>query len=118
MSILLSRDTRDAFFWPQAKKRRSSPVLVQRRVSGTAGGAVRGVARGGLAFKRRTLTYWKIEYQYLNVPITSFKKLETVPVQYRLFSFSGGTFLRGVQGNPNYFPILVQGDAVHGIVAN
>ena len=24
---------------------------------------------------------------------------------------SGGTFLRGVQGNPNKFPILVQGDA-------
>ena len=37
---------------------------------------------------------------------------------YRLFSFSGGTFLRGVQGNPNYFPILVQGDAVHGISPN
>ena len=37
---------------------------------------------------------------------------------YRLFSFSGGTFLRGVQGNPNYFPILVQGDAVHGIGSN
>ena len=34
---------------------------------------------------------------------------------YRLFSFSGGTFLRGVQGNPNKFPILVQGDAVHGM---
>ena len=38
--------------------------------------------------------------------------------RYRLFSFSGGTFLRGVQGNPNYFPILVQGDAVHGIGSN
>ena len=37
---------------------------------------------------------------------------------YRLFSFSGGTTLRGVQGNPNYFPILVQGDAVHGIWTN
>ena len=37
---------------------------------------------------------------------------------YRLISFSGGTFLRGVQGNPNYFPILVQGDAVHGISSN
>ena len=35
----------------------------------------------------------------------------------RLISFSGGTltFLRGVQGNPNFFPILVQGDAVHGM---
>ena len=40
------------------------------------------------------------------------------PFIYMLISFSGGTFLRGVQGNPNYFPILVQGDAVHGIVAN
>ena len=39
-------------------------------------------------------------------------------ILYRLFSFSGGTFLRGVQGNPNYFPILVQGDAVHGIGSN
>ena len=34
---------------------------------------------------------------------------------YRLITFSGGTFLRGVQGNPNYFPILVQGDAVDGM---
>ena len=34
---------------------------------------------------------------------------------YRLISFSGGTFLRGVQGNPNFFPILVQGDAVDGM---
>ena len=33
-----------------------------------------------------------------------------------LFSFSGGTFLRGVQGNPNFFPILVQGDAVYTVV--
>ena len=40
------------------------------------------------------------------------------PVYSRLFSFSGGTFLRGVQGNPNFFPILVQGDAVHGIGTN
>ena len=39
-------------------------------------------------------------------------------VPYRLITFSGGTFLRGVQGNPNYFPILVQGDAVHGILTN
>ena len=35
----------------------------------------------------------------------------------RLISFSGG-FLRGVLGNPNFFPILVQGDAVHGISPN
>ena len=34
---------------------------------------------------------------------------------FMLISFSGGTFLRGVQGNPNYFPILVQGDAVDGM---
>ena len=34
---------------------------------------------------------------------------------YRLISFSEGTFLRGVQGNPNKFPILVQGDAVDGM---
>ena len=27
-------------------------------------------------------------------------------------------FDRSSQGNPNYFPILVQGDAVDGIVAN
>ena len=39
-------------------------------------------------------------------------------LNFRLITFSGGTFLRGVQGNPNYFPILVQGDAVHGIVPN
>ena len=37
---------------------------------------------------------------------------------YRLFTFSGRTCLRGVQGNPNKFPILVQGDAVHGIGTN
>ena len=43
---------------------------------------------------------------------------EKISVQYRLITFSGGTFLRGVQGNPNYFPILVQGDAVHGISSN
>ena len=43
---------------------------------------------------------------------------ESGTIQYRLFTFSGGTFLRGVQGNPNYFPILVQGDAVHGIGSN
>ena len=42
----------------------------------------------------------------------------TVYTVYRLITFSGGTFLRGVQGNPNYFPILVQGDAVHGIGTN
>ena len=48
---------------------------------------------------------WQIYFEYLAVP-------------YRLFSFSGGTFLRGVQGNPNNFPILVQGDAVHGISPN
>ena len=36
----------------------------------------------------------------------------TYIILYRLFTFSGGTFLRGVQGNPNYFPILVQGDTV------
>ena len=36
---------------------------------------------------------------------------------YRLVTISEGTFLRGVQGNPNKFPFLVQGDAVHGIVA-
>ena len=34
---------------------------------------------------------------------------------YRLISFSGGTFLRGVQGNPNYFPILVQGVLCMGL---
>ena len=34
---------------------------------------------------------------------------------YRLITDSGGTFLEGVQGNPNYFPILVQGEVVHGI---
>ena len=45
-------------------------------------------------------------------------KSTLIVLQYRLFSFSGGTFLRGVQGNPNYFPILVQGDAVHGIGSN
>ena len=28
---------------------------------------------------------------------------------YRLITFSGRTCLRGVQGNPNKFPILVQG---------
>ena len=38
--------------------------------------------------------------------------------QFRLITFSGGTCLRGVQGNPNKFPILVQGDAVHGIGTN
>ena len=32
-----------------------------------------------------------------------------------IITFSRGTFLRGVQGNPNYFPILVQGDAVDGM---
>ena len=37
---------------------------------------------------------------------------------YRLVTISRGTFLRGVQGNPNKFPILVQGDAVHGIPSN
>ena len=35
-----------------------------------------------------------------------------------LVTISGRTFLRGVQGNPNKFPILVQGDAVHGIPSN
>ena len=38
-------------FWPQAKK-------------GGARTAMR--VRGGLAFKRRTLTYWKIEISILN----------------------------------------------------
>ena len=38
-------------------------------------GRLRGVARGGLSFKRHMLTYLKIEYQYLTVSIISFKKL-------------------------------------------
>jgi hypothetical protein len=42
----------------------------------------------------------------------------TVPGIGFLHFLEGGTFLRGVQGNPHYFPILVQGDAVHGIVSN
>ena len=50
----------------------------------------------------------------LVTPVTAVK-FDYGAVQYRLFSFSGGTFLRGVQGNPNFFPILVQGDAVDGM---
>ena len=50
--------------------------------------------------------------------ILLYSTYDTVVLLYRLITFSGGTFLRGVQGNPNYFPILVQGDAVHGIGSN
>jgi hypothetical protein len=42
--------------------------------------------------------------------------MASLPGNYRLITFFGGTFLRGVQGNPNFFSNFGSGcDAVHGI---
>ena len=76
---------------------------------------------GGMDKSSKTIQYISvliyIENLPLDVPLSTSPKMGRAQ-SYRLFTFSGGTFLRGVQGNPNYFPILVQGDAVHGIGSN
>ena len=80
---------------------------------------------GGKSTLIRVRNHYYIHSASTTVSISTNKQKTQEPqtrahhfIQYRLISFSGGTFLRGVQGNPNYFPILVQGDAVHGIGTN
>ena len=71
---------------------------------------------GPLQYLNNSLQYLIPYYTNTYIPYTD--EHFNLNTRYRLFTFSGRTCLRGVQGNPNKFPILVQGDAVHGIGSN
>ena len=65
--------TRRLFLAAGQKKAEQPRTATRVRYGSRRSCTVRGVARGGLAFKGHTLTYRKIEYQYLTISITSFK---------------------------------------------